>query len=173
MSSELLEAGAIGRPHGIKGELSVLWHAETPPTSGLAILAGPDAMSAQPHKIAAARAHHGKILLALEDVKDRTQAEAMTGLKLFIPKQELEPLEDDEAWLADLADSRVILKDGTEVGTLHHFEFPAGQEIWAIHDRSGNEILFPARPEFIIAINADEKVVTIDPPEGLLEIYRA
>lgn len=173
MSSELLEAGAIGRAHGIRGELNVLWHAETPPAPGLTILAGPDPTSALPHKIAASRAHHGKILLALADVKDRTQAEAMTGLKLFIPKKELGPLEDEEAWLADLAGATIILKDGTEVGVLHHFEFPAGQEIWAIHDRGGNEILFPARPEFISAINADNRVVTIDPPEGLLEIYRA
>jgi 16S rRNA processing protein RimM len=46
-----------------------------------------------------------------------------------------------------------------------------GQITWVIRGKRGEEILFPAVPEFILGLDAGRKKIVIDPPPGLLELY--
>ena len=65
--------------------------------------------------------------------------------------------------------------DGEVIGELEDIDFPAGQEMWVIRapeSEGGYEILLPAVPEFVLDIDLDAEVVTIAPPEGLLDLYR-
>jgi len=69
----------------------------------------------------------------------------------------------------------VKLENGEVVGELEDIDFPAGQEMWVIRapeSEGGYEVLLPAVPEFVLDIDLDAEVVTIAPPEGLLELYR-
>lgn len=127
----------------------------------------------RPFEVENVRLHKGYPLLALEGIDDRDKAESLRGARIFVPRSSLPPPEEDEAWLEDLVGADVLLEDGKRVGRLDHIEYPAGQEIWAIRDDEGREILFPARPEFISSIDAKAGEVRIAPPPGLLDIYLA
>lgn len=119
------------------------------------------------------RVHKGYPLISLSGIDDRDKAEALRGARIFMPRSELPPPGEDEAWLEDLIGADILLEDGKRIGVLDHIEYPAGQEIWAIKDEAGREILFPARPEFIASIDAAAGKVRIAPPPGLLDIYLA
>ena len=118
-------------------------------------------------------AHKERPLLLLEGVADRTAAEALRGCKLFVRREDLPEPDDDEVYLEDLLDCDVVLPDGARIGRLDHFEYPAGLEMWVIMTDDDKEVLFPARPEFIVGFDLEIPAVVIDPPEGLLDIYLA
>ena len=88
-----------------------------------------------------------------------------------MPRESLPEPEEDEAYVEDLLGCDVLLPDGRRLGRLDHVEYPADQEIWVIAAQDEREILFPAQPCFIVGFDLDAPSVTIDPPEGLLEIY--
>lgn len=173
MNSDLLEVGIAGRPHGIKGEVSAVWLANISPQPNTSLFIGKDIDNLEDYKVISSRFHKNKLLLLLDKIQNRTQAEALNGSKIFISREQLAPLEQGEAYLADIQGSKVFLIDGTEIGYLDHFEFPAGQEIWVIRSQKGAEILFPARSEFIDSLDVKHKRIIIDPPKGLLDIYSA
>ena len=116
-----------------------------------------------------------QLILTIEGVNDRTQAEQMRGQELLIDASHLPEAEEDEPYLRDLLGLAVKLENGEVIGELEDIDFPAGQEMWVIRapeSEGGYEILLPAVPEFVLDIDLDAEVVTIAPPEGLLELYR-
>lgn len=165
--------GRIGRPHGVKGEISATWFGDNPLPKGAPIYFAKGGGEFAPMAVATARRHKEKLLLTLEGVTDRDAAEALNGKDIYLARDDLPPLEEDEAYVADLMGCQIFMPDNSLAGVLDHFEFPAGQEIWVIRQEDGSEALFPARPEFIKEIDLEGRRVIINPPQGLLEIYNA
>lgn len=174
MSGKYLEIGTVGRAHGLKGEIGIDWHGDTPlDANAIIYLREKAADEYRPYKVRAARTHKGRLLIFLNGVDDRTAAERLNGQKVYLDRETLPPLEDDEAYLADIVGFTVKTINGTALGVLDHVEFPANQEIWVIKSEEGKEILFPAQECFIDSFAPDQKTVFINPPPGLVDIYNA
>ena len=165
--------GHVGRPHGIKGELSLVWHGEFSPEKGMPLYLKGENANVLKYVIASSRAHKGVPLVFLEGINDRNAAEMLRGRKIMVSPEDLPPLEGDESWLADLIGMQVELENGRQLGRLDHIEFPAGQPVWSIRGQKGGEILFPAQPQFLTHVDMDKGIITIQPPDGLLDIYNA
>lgn len=165
--------GVVGRPHGIKGEISVDWQGAQQPRNGEYIYLQAGGSDPKPWRITSSRMHKGRLLLLLEHVTNRTKADSLKGMTVLMSREAVSPLEEDEAFAQDLPGCQVFLADGSSLGRLEYVDFPAGQMIWAIIDQDGNEILFPAEPRFIKTLDMAGRKVIIVPPEGLLDIYRA
>lgn len=171
--TRFLEMGRVGAAHGIKGEVDLVWHGESAPEKGVALyLENEGDTSPSPRALTSLRKHNGKFLARFEDVADRTEAERLRGRKIFIDRASLPPLEEGEAYVADLPGWTALLENGERVGVIKRVEYPAGREVWVIDD-DGKEILFPAEPEFIISFDHSRREARLSPPPGLLEIYRA
>lgn len=166
---DFLAMGSLGRAHGIKGELALNWHGGEPPAPGQMLY-----LERGDHfRILSARPHKGRYLVMLEGISDRTRAESLNGQQVFVSRADLPPLDEDEAFLADLPGCQVFLEDGSFLGVLDHLEFPAGQLVWGIKSPGGNEILLPGQPEFIADLDLAARRIVVAPPPGLLEIYNA
>lgn len=173
MAESLLQMGVTGRPHGIKGEIGVNWHASAPPRAGDHLLFQDGAATPVSMRVVSSRMHNGRLLLTLDGIDDRTKADALKGQKILMRREQLPDPEEDEAFVEDLPGCSVYLANGVRLGTLDHVEFPASQMIWSIHTPEGREILFPAESCFIKALDMEKREAIIDPPPGLLEIYGA
>lgn len=174
MESQFLKMGKLGKAHGVKGEIGVFWHGETPLKRGDILYFGANgAIEPEPREILSLRPEQDRYIVRFSGVADRTEAQTLANLDVYVARDSLPPLAEGEAYLADLPGFRVSLADGEPIGILKRLEFPAGQEIWAIENDRGDEILFPARPEFIDSIDLANKEIRVSPPPGLLEIYRA
>ena len=162
--------GTLTRAHGLKGELCVDWHADSPLRSmRLYLQAG--AETPRPVRVVHVRMHQGRPLALLEGVCDRTAAEGLRGARLLLPEDELPARPDDELYLYQLPGLEVALREsGRLIGHIDHVEFPGGQEVWAIHTAGGGELLFPAVAAFVSSVDVEAGRVVIDPPPGLLEI---
>ena len=165
--------GSIGRAHGIRGEMGVNWEGEAMPSPGGLVYLQQGDEDPAPWQVASSRIHNGRLLLSLRDVPDRTAAEKLTGRKIYLLRSAAAEPGEDEAFVADLPGCEVLLPNGELVGRLNQVDFPAGKMIWTISGPAGNEILFPAEPEFIRELDMDARKIVIDPPPGLLEIYSA
>ena len=178
-ASKYIIVGAIARPHGIRGELIVDSHADSPTYfargSTLRLSPPSDPGRGRDYVVRAARPHQERILLTLDSIADRNAAETLRGLAVCVPVERLDPLAPDEVFLQQLFGLRVRLVDSAptdpDLGVIDDVRDYGGPEIWVIRDPKGREILFPAIDEFVPDIDLDAGLVVIDPPPGLLDLY--
>jgi 16S rRNA processing protein RimM len=168
-----LVVGRIGRPHGIRGDVTVEVRTDDPELRfavGSVLATEPAAKG--PLRVAAVRWHSGRLLVSFAGISDRSQADEIRGLLLVVDSGDLEDAGDPEEFRDyQLIGLTAVTTDGEPVGqvadVLHH-----GQDMLVIKGdgaRSGAEILVP----FVLALVPEVDVpggrVVIDPPPGLLD----
>lgn len=172
--------GDVARPHGIRGELCIDSHADSPSyfTRGATVRLSPPSAPGRgrDYVVRAARVHKERILLTLEGVSDRNAAEPLRGLVVCVPASRLAPPDPDEVFLHELLGLRVRLSgaaaNAPDLGVLEDVRDSGGAELWVIRDTAGREILFPAAAALVPEIDLEAGFVVIDPPPGLLELYQ-
>lgn len=179
-ASKYIIVGDVGRPHGIRGELCINSHADSPSyfARGARLRLSPpaDPGRGRDFVVRAARPHKDRLLVTLDGVPDRTAAEALRGLVVCVPLDELAASQPDEVFIHQLFGLRVRLVGSKptdpDLGILDDIRDAGGAELWIIRDAQGREILFPAAPELVPEIDLDAGIAVIDPPPGLLELYQ-
>jgi 16S rRNA processing protein RimM len=168
-----LVVGRVGRPHGLRGEVTVEVRTDDPDQR---FVAGTSLETAPPERgpltVAAVRWHSGRLLVRFEGCDDREAAEALRNAMLVIDSAELVPLNDPEEFYDhDLIGLRVVTVTGEPVGivgdVLHH-----GQNLLVVEGagpRSGAEILVPFVAAIVPEVNLPGGLLVIDPPPGLLD----
>jgi 16S rRNA processing protein RimM len=106
--------------------------------------------------------------IRVEGVDDRSAAETLRGLEIWVRREQLPPLADDEYYLADVVGASV--HDGTrELGRVVAITSNGAQDLLEIESpaATGGSItwLLPALPGFVLEI--DERGVRVDVPPGL------
>jgi 16S rRNA processing protein RimM len=169
----LVLVGGVAKAHGIRGEIRIVSHAESPSLFGRvpALFLRDGSRPPRSFGVRSWREHQGDVLLILEGIDDRDKAEALRGREVLVREEDLPDLDEGEHYLYQMLGCRVILEDGTEVGVLENFFENGDQDTWIIVNGAGTEILLPAVPEFVLDVDLDAEVITIDPPEGLLDLY--
>jgi 16S rRNA processing protein RimM len=182
VTGDLISVGRVVKAHGIKGELCIEYNAES-----LDLLAdfiylqnANNTSKSTPRKytICGLRLHHERPLLLLEGVADRSAAELLRNCAVLVPANRLPPSLPGEIYLKDLPGLNVFVqsdapgdKENQPLGCISQVQDVAGQEIWVIITPEGQEVLFPAVPEFIVTLSPEKGFVLIAPPPGLLELY--
>jgi 16S rRNA processing protein RimM len=168
-----LVVGRVGRPHGLRGEVTVEVRTDDPDQR---FAAGSELSTTPPERgpltVSASRWHSGRLLVRFAGCDDRNAAEALRDTVLAIDSAELEPLSDPaEYYDHDLIGLRVATTSGEEVGevsdVLHH-----GQDLLVIDGagkRSGTEILVPFVAALVPEVDVAAGMLVIDPPPGLLD----
>lgn len=172
-ASDLVVVGRVAKPHGIRGELCMDCHAESP----LLFKGLKHVWLAEPGKrplrleLASSRPHQGRVLLILKAIPDRTAAEGLRGMDVLVREADLPELDDDEFYMHEILGFAVEDESGADLGVLDNFLENAEQFTWVIKHPSGREIMLPAVDAFVVDINAEAGRIVVAPPEGLLDIY--
>ena len=86
------------------------------------------------------------MIAQLSGIDDRDQAEALRGLRLYLPRAALPPPAEEEYYHADLIGLEAVLGDGTPVGRVRAIhDFGAGDtlEIGAPRGAAGHGAVHP------------------------------
>ena len=165
-----LQVARIGKPHGIRGEVTVQVLTDAPAdrfVPGTEFVVEP--VSAGPLTVESARWNKDILLLAFEGIETRNQAETLRGAKLFIETEELES-DDDEGWyeheLVGL-EARVGSQVVGRIAALHTMPV---QDLLVVEDADGKEILIPFVEQIVPEVNVAEGFVLLTPPAGLFDI---
>lgn len=166
--------GRIGRPHGIRGEVTVEVRTDSPDVRfapGSVLTTEPARLG--PITVAAARWHSGRLLLSAAGVHDRTGAEALRGAVLSAEVDDDEVPEDPEEFydhqLRGLA--VVASADAADVvGVVDDVLHLPGQDLLSVKREDGREVLVPFVAEIVTGIDLDSGRVTVALPAGLLDL---
>ena len=146
----------IGAAHGIRGEVRLRSFTEDP----MAIASyGPleSEDGTRRFTIEALRPSKDHFVARLAGINDRNAAETLTNLRLYVSRDRLPPVEDDETFYhADLVGLVAVTPDGASLGTVTAVHnFGAGDVIEIKPDGGGETLLVPftdtAVPEIDIA----------------------
>ncbi|WP_461208416.1 ribosome maturation factor RimM [Desulfocurvus sp. DL9XJH121] len=165
----------IAKPHGIRGEVSVIYHGDSPllleHVPALFLRPGNGTRPPRRARVASWRPHQGRVLARFEGVEDRDAAEALRGHEILVRPEDLPEPGEDELYLYEIEGLTVLLEDGSVLGEIAEVVFPGGQEVWSVRTPDGREVLLPVAEEFVTDVDLDEGRVTVAPPPGLLDIY--
>jgi 16S rRNA processing protein RimM len=177
-----LVVGRVGRPHGIRGEVTVQVRTDDPDLrfAAGAVLATEPA-SRGPLTVEAARWHSGHLLVAFAGFGDRNSAEELRGTMLVVDSAEAIPAGPEEFRDHELVGLEVRTRAGEIVGVvtdvLHH-----GQDVLVVGPAPGRapgngtgrgEILVPFVAAIVPEVDIEAGHLVIDPPPGLLELGSA
>jgi 16S rRNA processing protein RimM len=166
-----LVVGRVGRPHGIRGEVTVQVRTDEPGlrfAPGSVLATEPAARG--PLTVVSSRWHSGRLLVSFAGSADRSHAESLTGTLLVVDSAEVGPPQDpDEFNDHDLIGLQVLTTAGDLVGTvsdvLHH-----GQDLLVVQPAAGqaSEALVPFVAAIVPEVDIAAGRLVIDPPPGLL-----
>ncbi|WP_426978378.1 ribosome maturation factor RimM [Pseudarthrobacter sp. O4] len=166
-----LQVARIGKPHGIRGEVTVQVLTDAPGdrfVPGTQFVVEP--ASAGPLTILSARWNKDILLLAFEEIETRNEAETVRGAKLFIETEELDEDDDDEGWYEhELVGLDVRVGDKV-VGKVSGLNTLPVQDLLVVTSRDGREILIPFVEQIVPEVNVGEGFVLVTPPPGLFEV---
>ncbi|WP_153394856.1 ribosome maturation factor RimM [Ornithinicoccus halotolerans] len=165
----MLLVARIGRAHGLRGEVTVQVHTDSPderfvPGAELAT----DPAEVGPLLVRGVRVHQGRYLLAFEGVTDRTGAEALRGTRLLA--EELDEDEDEGWYEEELLGLAVVDTTGTVLGEVSGLHTRQVQDLLEVRLVGGGTVLVPFVEELVPEVDEEQGRVVVDPPAGLLEL---
>ena len=163
--------GRIGRPHGVRGEVTVEVRTDDPDlrfAPGATLLTDPAGRG--PLTVAGRRWHREVLLLSLEGVDSREAAEELRNTELLVPVADLPALADPEDFYDhQLVGLRARLTDGAELGRVVAVRHE-GADLLVIERAGGGEVLIPFVTAIVPTVDLAAGELVVDPPEGLLEL---
>lgn len=120
--------------------------------------------------VAHAREHGGRLLLRLAGVADRDAADALRGSLFVIDSDDLPAIDEPDTYYDyQLEGLQVRTTTGEDVGVVAEVLHTAAGELLAVKRDSG-EVLVPFVSAIVTSVSLDDRIVEIDPPEGLLDL---
>jgi 16S rRNA processing protein RimM len=170
--THLVEIGIIKRIHGVSGEVQVLWLPNVIPNeknlleSVFIVIDGIPV----PFFITSIRGNNADMaIVRFDEIDSADDAAEFVGATILANKSNTK--ETEELYFDDLVGYTILDGKGSLVGLITGFEEYATNAIFMVKGNSGQEIILPAAPELIISINEDTKTLTLQVPEGLIDIY--
>jgi 16S rRNA processing protein RimM len=175
--SESTVVARIGKPHGLRGEVTVQLHTDEPERR-LAVGAVLDTEAASGSGVPRAltvrstRVHRGIWLVGFEEVPDRTGAEGLRGTRLVIEGEDVAADEDDDDTFTEdeLTGLRAVDPTGTELGEVTGLEIGAAQDRLVITLPDGREVQVPFVAAIVPEVDVAGGRVVVDAPAGLLDL---
>ncbi len=169
--SQQVLLGKVVAPHGIKGQLRVVPYSGEPDTIvslKSVVLKGPKGEE-ETFVVTAAAAHGRKLLLSLRDFVSINQVQHLVGRELYARRDQLPEPEPGEYYWCDLVGLKVVTDRGESLGTLEEIIATGSNDVYVVRDGE-REYLIPAVEDVVLQVDLDGRVMTVSPPEGLLDL---
>jgi len=130
MRSDRVRVARIGAAHGVRGEVRLWSFTEDPlAIAEYAPLETQDGK--RQFEIENLRPAKDFLVARLKGVTDRNAAEALRNVELFVPRERLPDIDEDDTWYyADLVGLSAAAPDGAAIGT-----------VLAVHNFGGGDII--------------------------------
>lgn len=112
-----------------------------------------------------------KALMSFEDVNSDAEAKNFVNAELYLPLAALPKLSGNKFYYHEVENFEIADASNNIIGKLDSILDQKTNPLLSITHHSGKEILLPLRDEFIIEVNRDKKLMKLDFPDGLLELY--
>lgn len=172
--ADRLRVGRLTKAHGLKGALKVELYTDDPDRrfvpGAVFSLQVPETSpwSGKPLTLRELRWYNGSPVAFFEDVPDRTAAEALVKAILWIDRDELEEVAEENAWYDHQLVGLSVVRDGETVGTIERVDHFPAQDLLIVETPSG-EVMVPFVEAIVPEVDVEAGTVTVTPPAGLFE----
>jgi 16S rRNA processing protein RimM len=169
-TAQLIPIGQINKPHGIHGEMSFGYTADVFDFEKLPFFIFEMDGIFVPFIVAEYRLKTASTgILRLEGVASDDDARAFSGLQIYIQKEFLEVVDDAEIELDYFVGFQLEDTEKGIVGLISEVDRTTENVLFVIQQED-DELLIPVSEEYIRAIDHDQKIITVELPEGLLDL---
>lgn len=162
--------GRIGRPHGIRGEVTVEVRTDDPQArfaAGSVLSTEPAA--AGPLRVERSRMSGQTRLVAFDGVTDRNAAEALRDVLLLVDTDELpDPRDPDEYYDHQLIGLAVVDSSGARLGEVTDVLHPPAAPVLQVAT-PGGEVLVPFVSAIVPQVDLAGGFCVVDPPAGMFD----
>lgn len=167
----LVVVGRIGRSHGVRGELSVELRTDEPDKR---FAVGASLQTEGPRSrrltIRSVRPHSGRLLVAFDEVCDRSDAEALRGAILSAEiEADQRPDDPEEFYDRQLIGLHVRVNDGGAVGEVTGVVHLPLQDALSVRRADGREVLVPFVAELVPEVDLASGTLRVADRPGLLD----
>ena len=163
--TSLIQVGRVAGAFGVKGEIRITSYTAEPE----ALLAYRDLKredGSAALTLTSGRPAKGGLVARAREVETREQAEALRGLRLYIPRDALPEPEEDEFYVADLIGLSVETAEGEPLGTVRSVQDFGAGDLLEIQPPEGASWYLPFTKEAVPEVRiAERRVVAVRPEE--------
>lgn len=165
MKQDSFLIGKIGAAHGIKGEMR--FYAYTDDMDNLSAIPSL-IIEGQSYPVQSMRLHKNILLIKLEGIDERNQAQALTHKEACIPRAFASKLNEGEYYIQDLLGAKLIDEKNQRTGILQQIIPMAGADVFCFLLTNRQQLLIPHRKAYIEEINIEEGVIRMDTTAGVI-----
>ncbi|MES2769331.1 MAG: ribosome maturation factor RimM [Bdellovibrionota bacterium] len=177
--ANFVSVGKVRDSHGLKGELYVVTNLDKAPPwleqfseFTLEYKApneeGKHENQLKSFSVKRTRPHKTGFIVKSDEINDRNESDLYKGAVFYIKKSYIETKSGEEVYLKEVEGFKVYDK-GTLVGIIVGFSSNTIQDLLIVKTQS-REVEIPFVKAFVVKMDAANKKIEMDLPEGLLEI---
>jgi len=148
----LLNAGRVGRPHGLDGSFHV-----TRPRAVLLVLGGEVTIDGTVREVVRRAGTADRPILRLAGIGDRSAIEALREAELFVPRTAAPELPPGEYWAEDLEGCVVVTPAGERLGVVSQMRALPSCEVLEVGD-----LLVPMVADAVLDVSLEERRIVVD-----------
>ncbi|MDX9748553.1 MAG: ribosome maturation factor RimM [Paludibacter sp.] len=170
VKEKLLPVGQLIKPHGIHGEMtfefsSDVFDREKIPFFMLEIDGIMVPFRVQNYRIRSSSA----ALLQLKGIDSEEKARKMCGSTVYVSDEYLGKMEDDEMEVQYFQGFTLVDAASGWTGTISEVDETTENVLFVVM-KDEEEFLIPASPGYIVNVDHDKRIITMELPGGLLEL---
>jgi 16S rRNA processing protein RimM len=164
----LILVGRIAAAHGVRGLVKLQSFTADPSAIGAY---GPllDSQGRRRFEVAVQNRVKGGVIARIAGVEDRTAAEKLRGVELYLERDALPPAAEGEYYHADLVGLSVELVDGKPLGRVRAVENFGAGDLLAIDRPGRGPVSLPFNDRVVPVVDLAAGRLVVDPPAGLIE----
>ena len=158
----------FGAAHGVRGEVKLWSFTEDPlAVADYGPLESKD--GTRQFVIAALRPAKDFLIARVEGVADRNAAEALRNVELYLPRERLPAIDEDDTWYyADLVGLAAVAPDGASLGTVAAVHnFGAGDIVEIAPAGGGKTLLLPFTEAVVPEVDIKARRMVVVLPEEI------
>lgn len=168
---EVYKIGRIGKPHGVKGEVSLQFTDDVFDRADTDFLVLDIDGILVPFFFEEYRFRSESVVLVkFCDVDTQEQARELTGREVFFMRKFADVESDSISWTQIVGFKLTDAGNGNDVGTITNVDETTMNILFEVLTSEGKEILVPASEELIESINSETREVRLAIPDGILEL---
>ena len=160
--------GKFRRPHGIRGEIVMTVITDYPdliaPGSTLHV-----GNRYHPYTIKSIRWHGGDMLIAFEELPDRTAVEIFRNIMVYMKTENIPELPEGEYYTHQLVGMDVITDQGQALGKIKEILITGANDVYLVESADGKEILLPEIDQVVLNLDHESGKVIVHILPGLLD----
>ena len=167
---QLLRVGVISSTHGVRGEVKVY------PTTDdanrfkklkkVVLDTGREYIDLE---ISGVKFFKNQVILKFKGIDNINDIEKYKGKDLLVHREDAVKLEENENYLADLINLKVVTDEGQVLGCLTEVMETGANDVYVVETEDGKELLLPAIRDCILDVDLDEEVMTVHILPGLFD----